>query len=401
MANEIIEKLVRGRLDQNVYVIEERIKKIAEVGVEDDNAVEIFDNIEMALRKEFREPISTGIKVIDEVTGGGLGKGEIGVVLAPTGAGKSTILTQFANNAYNQGKNVLQLIFEDTADQIRRKHFAIWSGIPLSQMDDDNDKVIEIIRKRETEFKKELNNKLIVKRFSQETTTLPMIKDYILRYQKKHGVIFDLVILDYIDCVNSHKNGGDANADELTIIKSFEAMAAELNIPCWTAIQTNRSGIEAELIYAHNMGGNIKRAQKTHFLMSIARTQDQKLHNLATLQVLKARFAKDGYVFPDCIFNNDTLEIRATTDLLKTKSSQKEYEKNEPEKLNEKMRKIDSKKEEEPNLDKFAELQKTLHLLDGNNLEEFDEVDHDMEKVNRGLEKFREITKENLEKTEA
>ena len=59
----------------------------------------------------------------------GLAKGELGVILAPTGVGKTTILTRFANTAFNMGYNVLQIFFEDNPKIIQRKHFTCWTGI--------------------------------------------------------------------------------------------------------------------------------------------------------------------------------------------------------------------------------------------------------------------------------
>ena len=43
--------------------------------------------------------------------------------------------------------------------------------------------------------------------------------------------------------------------------------------------------------------------------MSIAKTPDQKEANLASIRIIKARFAQDGQTFTDCIFNNDTMQI--------------------------------------------------------------------------------------------
>jgi len=304
----------------------------------------------------------------------------------------TTILTKFANHAFESGKNVLQLIFEDTPDQIRRKHFTIWSEVPLSEIDERTEEVTRIVEKKHNDVQNEFNNKLIIKRFSQENTTLPMIKDYVVRFQKKYGYKFDIIILDYIDCVDSHKKGSDTNADELAIIKSFEAMAAEFNIPCWTAIQTNRSGIESELVYINHMGGNIKRAQKSHFLMSIARTQDQKFHNLANLQILKARFAKDGYVFKDCIFDNNTLKIEGTGDMFKTKSSADDFKKNEPEHFNEKMKKRKTKEERE---DILKNVTKAMELQGEINLDSLDDEPHDNDKFQEKLQKLREESLKN------
>ncbi len=124
------------------------------------------------------------------------------------------------------------------------------------------------------------------------------------------GFKFDIVILDYLDCLDSHKKTSDRNEAELVIIKSFEAMAADLDIPAWTAIQSNRSGFDAEFVEAHQTGGSIKRIQKAHFFMSVAKTPEQKESGLANVRIIKARFAQDGQTFRDCVFDNDSLEIR-------------------------------------------------------------------------------------------
>ena len=323
LADYIHTKIKTGDIKSKVTVdsIEEKIKVINDIGDDEDYGIEVFDNIERALRKEFREPIPTGIKAIDDLMGGGLGNGEIGIVLAASGVGKSTILTKFANQGLEHNKNVLQIIFEDTEDQIRRKHFTIWSKVELNEIDKNADFVYQ----RVVEHHKSLSGKLVIKRFSQENTTMLDIRRWIERYQKKFGIRFHLIILDYLDCIEPHKKSVDMNHAELNVVKAFEAMAADYNIPCWTALQTNRSGYDAEFVYAQQMGGSIKRAQKTHFLMSVAKTPDQKEANTANISILKARFAQDGQQFKDCIFNNGTMEIRVTDSVFVKKTELERY----------------------------------------------------------------------------
>lgn len=293
---------------KTVSHIEDWFQKTAYVGDDDDDSEEVIDNVTRALRKEFRQTIPTGIEVIDVLTGGGLGKSEIGVILSPSGVGKTTMLTKIANTAYELGKNVAQIIFEDTKDQVSRKHYSIWSGIPLSKIDDNPELVKERVNKKIEELKG--NGRIVVKRFSQENTTIKDVINWMLSYQKKWGFKFDELVLDYLDCLESHKRTPDRNEAELAIIKGFEALSSDLEIPAWTAIQSNRSGFDAEFVEAHQSGGSIKRIQKAHFFMSIAKTPDQKEADLANIRIIKARFAKDGQTFNDCIFNNDTMEIR-------------------------------------------------------------------------------------------
>lgn len=219
----------------------------------------------------------------------------------------TTALTKIANTAYSLEYNVCQIIFEDTVEQIQRKHYTIWTGYPLSQIDENSE---EVKRQVKEKIKKDKNRgHLVIKKFSQENTTMMDIRNWISRYQKKWGYNFDIVILDYLDCLESHKKTPDRNEAELAIVKSFEAMASDLDIPAWSAIQSNRSGFDAEFVEAHQTGGSIKRIQKAHFFMSIAKTPDQKEAQLANIRIIKARFAQDGQTFKDCVFDNDKVKI--------------------------------------------------------------------------------------------
>lgn len=291
-----------------VSTIDEMHEKIAAIGDDEDYGTNVFDNIDSVFRKEFRAPVGTGIRAIDEATGGGLGKGEMGIVLAASGVGKSTILTFLANEAVDQGNNVLQIIFEDTPDQIKRKHYVKWT--PKAQLltfdeDDENKRIREAVEEKIDK----VNGNLIIKRFPQEGITMPKIHQWIKKYEKKTGIKFNILLLDYLDCVESHKKSADQTMSEIAVVKYFESMCAELNIPCWTAIQGNRSSFNSEWIDATQMGGSIKRAQKSHFLMSVAKTDEQVRDGLANIKIIKSRFGRSGLVFENAEFDNNTMVI--------------------------------------------------------------------------------------------
>jgi len=311
LAEDVMDKVKTGKIKDKftIAAIEDRFQKISHIGEEDDDSESVTEGVNKALRKEFRQTIPTGIETIDELTGGGLGRGEIGVILTPSGVGKTTALTIIANTAYEQEKNVAQIIFEDTKDQIKRKHYTIWAKSALSRIDEDeeNERVKEVVNNKVKSL--EGKGRLIIKRFSQEDTTMKDVRNWMLAYQKKWGFKFDILVLDYLDCLESHKKSQDRTESELTIIKGFEALASDFDIPAWTAIQSNRSGFGSEFVEAHQSGGSIKRVQKAHFFMSIAKTQEQQEANFANIRIIKARFAKDGQAFEDCVFNNDTMQI--------------------------------------------------------------------------------------------
>ena len=71
--------------DEISTVINEALK----LGSENNFGYDYFADFEERFKLKHRNPMTTGWKEIDAITGGGLGKSELGVVIAPTGAGKS------------------------------------------------------------------------------------------------------------------------------------------------------------------------------------------------------------------------------------------------------------------------------------------------------------------------
>jgi len=208
-----------------------------------------------------------------------------------------------ANTAYLEGKNVVQIFFEDNVKVIQRKHLTCFTGIELSQLGDRKDEVKEVIPRFQ-----DLEGNLILKKMSSDGTTIPHIKQY-LRKLISSGIKPDIVFVDYIDCIQPTKQFKDEYSGEGNVMRQFETMLAELDIAGWTAVQGNRSAIGADLVEANMMGGSIKKGQIGHFILSVAKTLDQKEEGRATLAILKSRFGRDGVVFDDIVFDNGTLTI--------------------------------------------------------------------------------------------
>lgn len=280
------------------------LRKALEKGDNKDDGMEIFDDIKNVLVNDFRKPIRTGINGLDDIMDGGLSKGELAVILAPFGVGKTTMITKLANTAMTDGYNVLQIFFEDNPKVIQRKHLSCWSQIDLNSLSINEDKILEMV----DEIKMKTKGNLRLKKFSSDGTTIPIIRQYI-RKLISSGFRPDIVLLDYIDCVEPSRKFDDVNAGEGSVMRQFETMLSELDIAGWTAVQGNRSSISADVVEAHQMGGSIKKGQIGHFIVSIAKTLDQKENATATMAILKSRFGKDGIIFPDIVFDNARIQI--------------------------------------------------------------------------------------------
>jgi len=283
---------------------EEILKDALSVGDNRDDSVDVFNAIEEVLSEDFRHPIPTGIVGIDNIMEGGLSRSELGLVLAAYGVGKSTILTKFANTAYNSGYNVVQIVFEDPVKVIQRKHLACWTGIELNSLHKNSEKIKKAIDKIRNNSK----GKLIIKKFPSDGITISNIKSY-LRKLRSSGIKVDLLIIDYIDCISSNKQYKDEWSGEGDVMRQLETLISELDIAAWTATQGNRSSIGEEIVEGNKMGGSIKKGQVAGFILSVGKTLEQKENNRATMAVIKSRIGKDGVIFEDIMFDNGRVHI--------------------------------------------------------------------------------------------
>ena len=298
------QKIIDGGEFENYDALEEMVRGALQVGAKDTSAMDVFSNMDQVLDDDYRHPIPMGIPGIDRLLKGGLAKGEIGVILAPTGVGKSTILTKIANHAFNLGNNVLQIFFEDNPKVIQRKHYTLWTKIHPDELSEKRDEVIQKVR----EIEESMPNKLIMNKLPSDTVTMNQIKNQI-RKMVADGNKIDMVLLDYIDCVVPDKNLGDEWKSEGSVMRAFEAMCHEMDLVGWTATQGNRSSISSEVVTTDQMGGSIKKAQVGHVIITVAKTLQQKEMKLATIAITKSRVGDDGVVFENCKFDNAMLDI--------------------------------------------------------------------------------------------
>jgi replicative DNA helicase len=315
--------------------VEGLVREALQVGERDTGITDIFSGLDDVLNDDFRHPIPMGIPGIDRLLKGGLAKGEIGVILAPTGVGKTTVLTKIANTAFNMGYNVLQIFFEDNPKIIQRKHFTIWTGIEPDKLALQKEEVIAKV----DEIRNQMPNKLVLKKLPSDTMTMNQIKNQI-RKMIADGNKLDIIVLDYIDCVMPESSKTDEWKAEGSVMRHFEAMCHELGLVGWTATQGNRSSISSEVVTTDQMGGSIKKAQVGHVIISVAKTLQQKEMKLATIAITKSRIGSDGIVFENCKFDNELLEIdtESSTTFLGFEEQKEEQRKDRVKELLEKRR---------------------------------------------------------------
>jgi len=262
----------------------------SKVGVENDLGMDYIDNFESIMEDVKRFSVSTGWDVIDELTDGGLGPGELGVVMAPSGIGKSWFLSKIACSAVQQGMNVLHYTLELSESYVGQRYTTILTGIQTSEHKERKD---EIIRKI-----KNTPGRVRIKYYPPQFASAKTLSAHIEKL-KASGFNPNLIIIDYADLLKSGNSNRDGLYAELGgIYEELRGLSGEQQIPIWTATQTNRAAIDHEIIGADSVGDSYKKVQTADFIMSVSRKTKDKLSNTGRIHIVKNRFGPDGMTFP-------------------------------------------------------------------------------------------------------
>lgn len=319
-ANDIIK---RGN-GSEYYEIEDLFKKALDVNTKQEYGWHLFDDVENDLRDDYRETIPTGTKELDDALYGGLGRGELGVVIAPSGVGKTSICTGFAASAAvtktkgnnYQGYKVLHFYFEDADEAIRRKYYGHILDIDAMHLSDPDirPRAIEELKNLKEE-QQLLKTNIIGKRLASGEETASMIKRRIESYIAK-GFKPDLVIIDYFECLKSEdaQNFHDTEwTKEGITMRKLESICNEKQIAMWVPIQGNKGSLGAEFVGLMHGGGSVSKIQIGHVVITLARTEEQKSQHRLNVFIQKLRGIAIGRdKFLNVKFNNGTCKFDMT-----------------------------------------------------------------------------------------
>jgi len=295
----------RSSYEEISTIINEALK----LGQDNNYGYDYLKDFEKRFQIKARNPISTGWSEFDKLTGGGLGKGELGVVIAPTGAGKSMVLVHLGAEAVSRGLTVVHYTLELGDTVVATRYDSCLTGIPLSQIYTRKDEVYEMV--------KNTPGRLIVKEYPTKTASTQTIKSHLERL-KNQDVKVDLVIVDYGDLLRPIKVRKEKRTELESIYEELRGLAQANECPIWTASQTNRSGLNAEVITMEAISEAFNKCFVSDFIFTVSRTVLDKNNNSGRAFIAKNRNGPDGLIFPiemDTSIVNINILPQNTTDI--------------------------------------------------------------------------------------
>ncbi|MBU1173233.1 MAG: hypothetical protein KKD44_27015 [Proteobacteria bacterium] len=274
------ELLKYGKFDEIQKEIEDALK----ISIELDIGHNYFEKFKERNKNIVRRGcIPTGFDVLDheDFLEGGPCPGELLVVIAPSGGGKSFFLVNIGFGALAAGKNVLQYTFELSESNIGVRYDSRITGIPIKQIKHN----IEEAEKRLKGFK---GGKLIIKEYPTKSASVNTLKFHLGRLRTS-GFNPDLVIVDYPDLMKSRK-GYEMKRFELeSIYEDLRGFGKEEGVPVWVVSQTNRGGINSDIITEEMIGEAYAKVQVADFVGSLS---------MKNFFIIKNRIGMAKKVFP-------------------------------------------------------------------------------------------------------
>ena len=307
---DVVEDLDNFQLDKSkdglrkALLIESSIVNVESTG----DYLEDFEKrkekiLEFQESPELSTGILTGIRKFDEQSGG-IQPGEFGVVIAPSGTGKTMALGNLGTNAWNYyHKNVFFVSCEMTKIQLQHRmdsRLAMVEHQKFRKYTLDN-KDMKRWERKINQLKEEHDNFYEIMKMPRHCTPA-QIEEEAKRLQDRRKKEIDLIVIDYMNLIAPNKLGksasqrdwgsqGDAAYDLKNICIDFNSGKG---IPIWTANQmTDSYDPKTDMMQVKHMKYSRAIGEVAQIILGLAQTYDDMLEGKLRLEVAKCRdFAK-------------------------------------------------------------------------------------------------------------
>ncbi len=296
-----VKLLQKSSFDEIAQVINDALK----LGSDSDFGHDYLKDFEQRFIYKSRNPVPTGWDELDAITHQGLGSGELGVVIAPTGAGKSMALVHIGAQAIINKKNVVYYTLELGETIVGQRFDSCITNVPLGDLRTFKEEIFEKVQ--------DLEGKLIVKEYPTKSASVNSLKNHVEKLMNRNFKP-DVIIVDYADLLRPVSALREKRHELETIYEQLRGLAQTYKCCVWTASQTNRSGLNAEVITMESISEAFNKCFVADFIFSISRTVEDKLNNEGRIFVAKNRNGIDGVVFPIYMdTSNVTIRVHPST----------------------------------------------------------------------------------------
>jgi replicative DNA helicase len=275
--------------------IKSLLDKAFKAGFEKKIGLNYTEEITRRYEDAVRNPLKTGWDIIDNLLDGGLGAGDLGIIVASAGIGKSWMLTALGTYALKHNKIILHYTLELSEEYTGRRYDSVLTKVPFRDLK---------FHKDEVEKKcKNLKGNLIIKEYFLKQASVNTLRAHYEDVITTTGLTPDMMIIDYADRLKSITSDKNTRADKVfgNLYDEIKGLAKELQIPIWSASQTNRQGSRDDVVRGDTISDSFEKLMVADFVMSVSRQDTDKIAGTGRIHIIKNRYGPDGLTYPAAI----------------------------------------------------------------------------------------------------
>lgn len=250
-------------------------------------------DIPTALNTYLGATIPTGWPKSDHLLEGGFRRGELVMPAALPGDGKSMSCISLTCNvartmtqASEYGYHVYYCILDNTDQEVLAKTWANFLRIPTRRLDSEPTAPMKMIRAKELYG---LKGRIIMRKWPRKSKTMADIRKDILLQQRRRGIQFSVVVIDYLDTVKPegfHKENRHG-LDSVTV--GAAALAEELGVVVISPTQLHRAAKFIEIPDIDNLAEAFSKSWHAAVIFMILATKMERIQGKCRMYWPKTR----------------------------------------------------------------------------------------------------------------
>ena len=243
------------------------------------------------------DTISTGWNELDRVMGGGLAKGEMGLVVAQSGYGKTQTLVNLTKQyALYARKNVMYVALEEKSARMLMRLVQLLGQVGKKSLMDDIGKLDKKATSRlltalQKAYQAGSLGDITLYKSRPHFIGVADIERAIQNYGTLRGYYPDVLIIDYPDLMKNDNYGkiNDEYKADGILYEQLRSLGEQYNSLVWVASQTNRTANITDLVTAYSIEGSKQKLNPVELCMSLNRNEKEYQNGFIRFYLDKVR----------------------------------------------------------------------------------------------------------------
>lgn len=348
-------------------ILDERAK----LNIDSDLGIEFSDSTSIIDYYDRNEKgILTQHYSLNERLGMGFLPGTLSVILAPSGVGKSLLMTDLVSGWVKDGKNVLMVSLEMSQEEVMKRVHSNTLDIPIEDFQPRHFDRQSFVRKL-NEARAKGCGVFYSKDYPTQSFSALQLESLCESFKNEKNLTFDIILVDYLGIMKSDLVTPSVGLYSYvkSIAEETRAIAKKLNVPVISANQLNRAATNQTNADNANVSDSYGTVMTADLMIFLLQTEEMKASGDIIAKITKNRFTGKTDTFPMrvdySVMRFEDPEIPKSIEARKKLKEQFDFNVKETEKLLEEHYRIDNEiaKAKDSKIEKEPTFEEILGML--------------------------------------